>query len=49
MTGTTAPLGTFDWVAATGGQLTAAERRRLLQESPELPAAQRRRVPRTGR
>ncbi len=31
MTGTTAPLGTFEWVAATGGQLTAAERRRLLR------------------
>ena len=31
MTGTTAPLGTLEWVAATGGQLTAAQRRRLLR------------------
>lgn len=31
MTGTTAPLGTFEWVAATDGQLTAAERWRLLR------------------
>ncbi|HEY3002544.1 MAG TPA: hypothetical protein VGJ44_09345 [Kribbellaceae bacterium] len=31
MTGRTALLGTFEWVAATGGQLTAAERRRLLR------------------
>lgn len=31
MTGTTAPLGTFEWVVATGGRLTAAERRRLLR------------------
>jgi hypothetical protein len=31
LTGTTAPVGTFEWVAATGGQLTAAERRRLLR------------------
>ena len=39
MTGTTAPLGTLEWVAATGGQLTAAERRRLLRPSP--PRTQR--------
>jgi HD domain len=31
VTRTTAPLGTLGWVAATGGQLTAAERRRLLR------------------
>jgi hypothetical protein len=31
VTRTTARLGTFDWVAATGGRLTAAERRRLLR------------------
>jgi hypothetical protein len=39
MTGTTAPLGTFDWVAATGGQLTAAERRRLLRPIAATHAA----------
>jgi hypothetical protein len=27
----TGPLGSFEWVAATGGQLTAAERRRMLR------------------
>jgi len=31
VTGTAAPLGTLSWVAATGGQLTAAERRSLLR------------------
>lgn len=31
MTRTTAPLGTLGWVADTAGQLTAAERRRLLR------------------
>jgi hypothetical protein len=36
---TTAPLGTLDWVAATGGQLTAAERRRLLRPLAATHAA----------
>lgn len=39
MTGTTAPVGTLDWVAATGGQLTAAERRRLLRPIAATHAA----------
>lgn len=39
MTGTTAPLGTYEWVAATGGQLTAAERRRLLRPLAAAHAA----------
>ena len=43
MTGTTAPVGTLAWVAATGGQLTAAERRRLLRPIADGPRGQRRR------
>jgi hypothetical protein len=39
VTGTTAPVGTFDWVAATGGQLTAAERRSLLRPIAATHAA----------
>ncbi|HEY3089243.1 MAG TPA: HD domain-containing protein [Jatrophihabitantaceae bacterium] len=39
MTGTTAPLGTFEWVAATGGQLTPAQRRRLLRSLAAVHAA----------
>jgi hypothetical protein len=39
VTGTSAPLGTLDWVAATGGQLTAAERRRLLRPIAATHAA----------
>jgi len=39
VTGTTAILGTHDWVAATGGQLTPAERRRLLRPIAATHAA----------
>jgi hypothetical protein len=39
VTGTTAPLGTLAWVAATGGQLTAAERRGLLRPIAATHAA----------
>jgi hypothetical protein len=39
MTTTTAPLGSFEWVAATGGQLTAADRRRLLRPLAAVHAA----------
>lgn len=36
---TDAPLGTYDWVAATGGQLTAAERWSLLRPLAAAQAA----------
>jgi len=36
---TDAPLGSFDWVATTGGRLTAAERRRLLRPLVAAQAA----------
>jgi hypothetical protein len=39
MTGTTAPLGALDWVTVTGGQLTAAQRRRLLRPIAATHAA----------